>query len=516
MAHEVLRDFCAALSSCRRELGDEASTDDWRRFIRPIWKFHNLAVAAPLPLSHTALLGSEAEQEIKREANRVRSRLPSVGGLVDRICEALSACRRSDLDPLGDSLRALLPGSTHVVLSPYDDEDVLSAIYQAGAVPADSIISRSHQRGQSQFLRRGLPLVVLGKLANIDPVLFRAPLADYTVHALLYDWVRDMRVSQIAGPLLSELGPRRPYAVQFARFFDDDGPPEGASSGLRDQSPLTSQYEAAVEEERPFVLPDIDLLEIPLGNRPHSVGDDTAAVVLVLADEGPNRKAIILEVDQPVLVLRRSHTAVEVRAADVVKGDLYVHTEGLPHHDLIEATAHDWLVKKGQLHGLMKLQNQWKASLRDMVSRLGIDAVTRGVAAHCEGWEPGADRIAEWVRDFRIGPQRKQAFSALCRFLQIPEEQAKEHWCAMRAIHNAHVKVGKDLSQDFSTSVVARLRAGRVRGDGPSNISVAGRAATVYPVASVSPRMITVSRSTVGSVFSVGSNWNRWAEGAWA
>ena len=156
-AHQVLRDFCATLYSCRAALGDAASSDDWRRFIRPIWTFHNLAVAAPLPLNHHALLGIESEREIEREAGRVRNRISGARDLVDRIRDSLSACRMSGIDPLGDTLRETLESaSAQAVLVPYDDNRVLSAIHEAGLIPpAVSLVSQSQQRDHRDRLRRG-------------------------------------------------------------------------------------------------------------------------------------------------------------------------------------------------------------------------------------------------------------------------------------------------------------------------------------------------------------------------
>lgn len=520
-AHQVLRDFCTTLYSCRAELGDAVSSDDWRRFIRPIWKFHSLAVATPLPLNHHALLTIETAQEIEREAQRVRNRIPGVGELVDRICDSLTACRCSDIDPLGDTLHAALESaSAQVVLLPHDDDRVLSAIRETGRIPpAVSLLSQSRQRDQRDCLRRGLPMIVLGKLANVDPVLLRAPLGDCTVDVVLYGWASDKRASEIAGPLLSELLPGTPRAPGFARFGDDDRPSQCPSCvGSHHASVPASQEAGAVPEDRPFVLPHIDLLGLARASQPDSdeQNETTLAVVLVLADEASRRAATMLELDDPVLVLRRSSegwSPVEVRAGDVLKGDLYVQKADPADHDVIERMARESLSRDGHIDRLEALQRQWKNLLAERLKRLGIAEVTRAVSAYCEGWRPGEDRIFEWVRSDTIGPQQKQAFRAVCRFLAISDAQAKEHWRAMRAIQNARIAAGKDLSQRLLERVVVQCRVGGVSLDAPTRISIGERVTTAYPVEVVSPRMITVPRSSLGFVFSIGTvDLDQWTE----
>lgn len=517
-AHQVLRDFCTTLYSCRSELDDTASSDDWRRFIRPIWRFHNLAVAVPLPLNHHALLSVETAQEIEREAGRVRNRIPGVRALVDRVCDSLSACRRSCIDPLGDLLRlALESSSTQAVLVPYDDDHVLSAIREAGAIPhAASLLSQRQQREHRDRLRRGLPMVVLGKLANIDPVLLRAPLGDCTLDVLLYAWAGDKRASEIAGPLLSELLPGTSRAPGFACFGDDDRPAQGASSVGSHQG--AELQEDAVLEDRPFVLPHIDLLGMARASQPDSEeqSETTRAVVLVLADEGLRRAATMLELDDPVLVLRCSRegwSPVEVRAGDVLKGDLYVEKADPADHDVIERMARESLSRDGHLERLQALQHQWKNLLAERLKREGIAEVTRAVSAHCDGWQPGEDRIFEWIRSDTIGPQQKQAFRAVCRFLAISDVQAKEHWRAMRAIHNARIAAGKDLSQRLLDRVIVECRDGGFSVDAPTRISIGERVTTAYPIEFVSPRMTIVPRSSLGFVFSIsGVDPDQWAE----
>jgi len=519
-SHQPLREFCATLYSCRAELGDNIASEDWRRFIRPIWKFHNLAVAAPLPLNHHALLSLNTAQEIEREAKRLRIRMPGARNLVERISESLLACRHSDIDPLGNLLRSTLDSARpHTLLVPYDNGEVLSAIREAGNVPSTvSILSQSEQRNHRDRLRRGLPMLVLGKLANIDPVLLRAPLSDFTIEVMLYSWANDRRAAEIAGPPLSELLPGKTPGPSFASFADNDRPSRRPPSVASHQGSATAE-DNAIPDERPFVLPPLDLLGVAGSSQPDAeeCSDTASAVVLVLTDEGLRLAATMLDVDEPVVVLRRfgdGWSTVETRASDILKGDLYVHKPGPADHGLIVRIARELLSRDGHVEPLESLQHQWKSLLAERVKRLGLVHVTRAICAYCEGWWPGEDRILDWIRSDTIGPQQKQAFRAVCRFLKISDAQAKEYWRAMRAIQNARIAAGKDLNQRLLERVVTECREGCLSLTAPTNISNGERVTVVYPIELVLPRIRIVPRASLGLVFSIsGIDPDQWAEG---
>jgi hypothetical protein len=503
VSHARLREFCVLLYGCRRELGDVIACEDWRRFAQPLWRFHNRAVAVPLPLEHAAVLNTEEAQGIDREAQRVRKRILASRQLVDRLCDALGACRRADLDPIGARLRAVLegiPDGTSILL-PWDDATLLSAVRDALSLPSGISLSARVQQGeQREHLRRSGSIIVLGKLANIDPVLLRAPLCDRLINLVLYDWTSDRNAGDLAGPSLGDLLGGSPSLGRFATWSDDLAPSP-------DDTPSLGPHEQAIiREERPFVVPDLDLFDLARPQRTpiEDSGEPLPSVMLLLADERSRSSAILLELDDPVLVLRRTDegwSRAEVRAADMLTGDVYVQKTDPKDQDLIERLARESLIPGGNLERLEAQQLEWKSLLAECLKRLGPASVTSGIASYCEGWQPGEDRVIEWARSGTMGPQQRQAFRAVCRFLAIPEAKAKEHWRAMRAIHNAHVAAGKELSQRVLNHVVEQCRAGSVNTDGATRFEIGGRAAMVYPVKLVARQISRVPRSSLGFVF---------------
>lgn len=508
-SHQVLRDFCATLYACRAALGDAAASDDWLRFIRPIWNFHSIATAVPLPLNHEALLSKESGEAIEREALRVRNRVAGVRDTVDHVCETLSACRRSDVNPLGETLQAMLaPASAVAVLLPYDDARVLCAIREAVAVPSSALLlSRGEQREHRDSFRRGLPLVVIGKLANVDPALLRAPLADCTIDVLLYNWANDKSASELAGPSLTEMIPDRATepSTKFVQVIDDDRPTRNVANV---DVQATTQPDAMTLEARPFVLPDVDLLRaVPSATTDSEDRNEMVlALVLVLTDESARPAATLVEVDDPILVLRPSPedwSSIEVRAIDAIKGDLYIQKTTPGDHTLIEEMADEALAREGHRDRLEAQQLEWKALLSARIKALGLPAVTRSICKHCDGWRPGQERVLEWVRSDTIGPQQKQAFRAVCRFLGISDGQANEYWRAMRAIQNARIAAGRDLSHRMLERVLEECRDRGLNFREATKISIGERATTVYPIEFVSAGIRTVARSSLGFVFPI-------------
>lgn len=504
LAHRPLRELCAALYGCRGTLGDFASSDDWRRFARPVWAFHNIATAAPLPLSHSALLAVAQRPAIEEAAQRLRHIEANAHQVAERILALLYECLSSDDNPLGEALANLVSASTSgAVFVPYDDQTVLSAVRNSDCCPTScQLLSPNQEKERREHFRRGESVIVLGKLASIESAHLRAPRADIHLDVLLYEWVGDKTARELASPLLSELAGEwaAPKGNEALRFSETTVTNRGTGNDA-DSSPGAPDVKLA--ETRPFTLPSPDLLELLAAHRTPQ-GDPATpvlAISVVLAGEG-QRLMILAEPDEPVTILRHVRaelSATEIRAADLVAGDFLVDRTGTSDHNLIEQIADELLAQDRD--SLLTLQKRWKDLLIGQVARLGIPEVTKRIAEHCEGWRPGPERIVEWTRSDTIGPQQKQAFRAACRFLGISEGGAKEHWRAMRAIQSARIAAGKELSQRALDHIIDQSRKQNLHLDAPTVITFADRTSTVYPVRFLVPRLRLVPRSALGVVF---------------
>lgn len=507
LRHPALRQFCACLYACRNKLGDFAASEDWRRFARPLWSFHRFATAVPLPLSSAALLSAAARATIEEETQRLRRIDASAHETAAQLSELLLACTRSDIDPFGDALRAVLEVRTRcAILVPYDDESVLSALEAAVTIPPSfRLLLPNQAREHADCMREGFSLIVAGKLGNVHPAHLRAPRADISVDVLLYEWASDTTAQALAGPVLGDLAAGGASAPQYTRITEVSG---GFSTPAGPATEDHTDDRSELVETRPFVLPELDLLELlPAG---HSGSDESTepvlAISLVLQGNEREQLAVLVEPDEPLTILRFSKgglSPTEVRAADVVSGDLLVDRVGTADHKLIEQMADDMLAREGHREQLMALQRLWKELLTNQVKAAGIAEVARAIAERCEGWRPGRDRIAEWMRPDTIGPQQKQAFRAACRFLEISEIGAKEHWRAMRAIQNARIAAGKDLSQRMLERIVEECRRGSIKLEEPTAIAFGELTSTVYPVKHLRPGLRTVPRSALGFLFQI-------------
>ena len=180
-SHAEVREFCASLYRARQDLGEIYEEQAWRRFAELLWKFHNRALASPLPLGHQALLSMSEERELVAAHDRIAVALPAATDLSARLLSIFEACRSSDLNPLGEKLLHLIRSSTNVdsvlLLTVHYEPCVRGVREELKDFPWLRILSPDQQQHQIEHLRRAGKYIVVGRISRIDPVLLRAPLA---------------------------------------------------------------------------------------------------------------------------------------------------------------------------------------------------------------------------------------------------------------------------------------------------------------------------------------------------
>lgn len=476
--------YALLLTRLRRELEDLALNPGWHEALR--WLRAGLFAVAgtPLPWDNPAMGLPDLAGNLRRSLPILRASAPQFSNALVALVNALEEMAQSPHDPLGDSVRALLPdqsaGEICILLRwPRRIDATASQFASSGLV---RVASASQLRDVRLFEQ----IIAIGP-STWFPSLLSAP-RTRRVDITHLNVTKDV-------PMIAALFSRSRSRGRVLHSRPDTQAQGGTLSGY----PLED-----VDEE--LFRPDIEWAAIDRAGRGGSEGapdyfDNVQARLALLA----GGYGCYLETEQgsrnTILDLRavREERVRQVDWRDVEVGTvLILRTEG---GDDVSHLANEAMGLRSS--ALRQKQQDWKVELRKQVILRGYAQVTQ-MLRNLGSPLASPQNVQNWSSMSTIKTRDFADFEAIMRLIGWAD-RATETWEDMRVIHKAHLQAGIDRVARLRERIehadlIALDSAGRVDFEVPT---LGAGTLTAFRVEEVSSDAFTVSRNRVDHPFQV-------------
>jgi len=477
---QELQDFCRLLYGAKRIVGETiAASPEWRRFLAPIWSFHNLALSSLLPLNHPLLFSDEVYQQLDQEIRKLSLFSSSEAAKSgENIFEALQICRKLAVSPLLDVTEDLVLGileesdnALPKVLLPHGNREIAreTQTQLKEFLKEDFLVfSLGEQQQYFDCLRKGGFFIVPGKLERLYAPILRASLGDLSLTMIQYSWMRMRDICELVGPSFEEfrlnnetsgrightriqeralefsVGSKSSHEVSQKLQEDEECP---FSQGF-DWSNLVFFSEEAEWHEGLLGLED-DSHESIFGESDQANGEDDFIKSIILRLS--RFRAVALPLEGECYVLRHCEDKVSffakvlrLEAQEVRPGDFFVVHDGNSQKSIQQKVANR--VPLHLLKEIRQSQKQWKTSLSHLIEELGFDGAIESINAHGPTLDLKGHHLRNWIRKDTICPRNIQTFRALCLACDL-ESCWERAWELASKLKVAHVQAGKELNK---------------------------------------------------------------------
>ena len=150
-----------------------------------------------------------------------------------------------------------------------------------------------------------------------------------------------------------------------------------------------------------------------------------------------------------------------------IERDMYLLLRTAGGGDYVVPVA-DRLLKE-RAEELREMQQTWKARLRLLVRKEGMDKVVAALNEH-GSTIASYQNVRNWMNDRSIATEAYQDFFAILKLVEL-EKDTPEYWKAMKEIRRAHTMaghlIGKQLLAQVNKSDLAELERVRLHGIRP-------------------------------------------------
>lgn len=432
--------FCLQTRKFERSLGESASDDYWRQFLRPLKRYRFDVSSTPLPFKYPVQIQPNLIELLQKQLAICNLIYPQFDSPARELVNSLQTLLDSPLNPIQAVCADIASGEENVAMlikAPRHIQAVermLSGRLEFGAV---EVISPAQLKSHSCFSR----LIVIGPTYWYDDYVFQSPRAHY-IHIVKYKWVNDRKSasSVFAGSAkYSGVDSTDRDTVGSGGTQDSAMMPENSldpadflpsidwDSVLRIVSARNVGHSNDANEEE-YVSARLFQLEgeivVPL-----DAAESARATVLMLnhEEDDPVQRVPVSSIEAGMFLLVRTGGGGEyiVSVADRVLGAHAVRAR--------------------------KVQRDWKDRLRRKVRQNGLHQIVQQLK------DLGSKRandvnVRNWMSYRSIKTQDREDFHAIMRLTGLAEK-SDDFWNTMELIDGAHRSAGHLIRQQLLEEV---------------------------------------------------------------
>ena len=426
--------FCLQARKFEGSLGESASDDYWRQFLRPLKRYRFDVSSTPLPFKYPVEISPSFGEQLKERLVNCDLIYPQFDKPARELVDSLLALLDSPLNPIQGVCADIASGEANVAMLIKEPrhiqavERMLSGRPEFGAV---EVISPSQLKGHSCYSS----LMVIGPTYWYYDYVFQSPRAR-NIHIVKYKWVNDRK-----SPSRVFTGSARYSGVGWTdRDTKGDGTQDDAiipenslepndflpsidwDSFLRIVSARNVGQSNDAGEEEEYVPARLFQLEgeivVPL-----DAAESARATVLMLTHEedDPVQRVPVSSIEAGMFLLVRTGGGSEyiVSVADRVLGAHAVRAR--------------------------KVQRDWKDRLRRKVRQNGLHQVVQQLK-NLGSKRANDVNVRNWMSYRSIKTQDPEDFRAVMRLTGLGE-RSEDFWNTMELIDGAHRSAGHLIRQ---------------------------------------------------------------------
>ena len=433
--------FCIQTRNLERSLGESASDDYWRQFLRPLKRYRFDVSSTPLPFNYPVETQPNSIELLQERLTNCNLIYPQFDSPARELVESLRALLNSSLSPIQGVCADIASGETNIAML-IKEPRLIQAVEQMrkgrsefGAV---EVISPSQLKGHSCYSR----LVVIGPTYWYDDYVFQSPRARY-IHIVKYKWMNDRKFSSrvFAGSAkysgvgwtdrdTTDSGGSQTDAIMPENSLDAEDflPSIDWGSVLRIVSARNVGNSNDAGEEEEFVPARLFQLEgeivVPL-----DATESARATVLMLNQEedDPVQRVQVSSIEAGMFLLVRTGGGGEyiVSVADRILGE----------------------------HGVRarQVQRDWKDRLRRKVRQDGLHQVVQQLR-NLGSKRANDVNVRNWMSYRSIKTEDPKDFRSIMRLIGVAEK-FEDFWNTMGLIDRAHRKAGHLIRRQLLAEV---------------------------------------------------------------
>ena len=434
--------FCLSLREFERSLGESASDEYWKPFLRTLKRYRFAISSTPLPFEYSIDQSPSLAERLRRQLAHCDLIYPQFTASAFALVKRVQATHNSHPNPIlgacADITRNGGPDVAMLIKEPRlipAVEQLLSDELESGTV---EVIGTSQLKGYICYSS----LMVIGPARWYGAYVFQSPRA-HNIHIIKYRWVND------SNPL-SEVftgSPKSPGVTWVDRSTDIRGEPKESSISptstlepedflpsidwddiLRIVSARTSSDAEQGPTDEEFVTARLFQLEGEI-------------VVPLDATEGARATVLILTQEEADPVQR-------IRVANIEPGMfLLVRTGGGGEYIVLVA---DRILGEHSARA-RQVQRDWKDHLRRRVRQDGLDQVVNDLK-HFGSRRANHANVRNWMSYRSIKTEDQRDFRAVMYLIDLADK-LDEYWRTMLLIDRAHRRAGQVIRKQLLAEV---------------------------------------------------------------
>ncbi len=486
--HARFRAFSLALAQMDRALGETASDDFWRDWLRQLRRYRFDVSAAPLPFDHPAAILEAQLSSLQARLVECDALFPDFAPPARALIEKLRDLVVAGDNPLVQALKRLFPDGPEQATAILVKESRLipaaeSVLEMDPHLREITVISAQQLRGATCYSR----IAVIGRAGWFPDYVFMAPRAR-VIDIIQFDWL-DARWEPSTGfaagdkaaiPTFTQGEPGGLAPEQDSDTVDVIPPVDWDAIVATSKAQYRSEFK---QEKTPARL-----VLLNGGLAVYLDGDEQATVTVIDADQDGGaavKRVLVRQIEPGTFVLLRTEGGGDyiVPVADQIMGAQAVPARAL--------------------------QSRWKDLLADYVRRAGMQdtcrALERRGATHAN-----ETNVRNWQNKRKIRPEHDEDFTAILKLTELGAS-ASDYRQAMKLIDNAHQRAGQRIRELLLAQVNgANLHDLHQLGRMEFELSDAGSGSlTAFRVEGLSPDVFPVPASLLGRPFdSEGTAWH--------
>ena len=489
--------FCLSLIAFERSLGESASDDYWKPFLRTLKRYRFDISSTPLPFDYAMNQGSNLVERLRGQLGHCKLIYPRFADSAQELVDRVLAVRGSHSNPIL-AVCADIAGCSGVDVAMLIKEPrLIPAVEQllcdASGIGPVEVIGQTQLKGHSCYST----LIVIGPARWYGDYVFQSPRA-HQIHIVKYRWINDGSPSSRVFTGSSKLSGDGCVGIG------------GVVSTSTKESPVPPNDSLNPED----FLPSIDWDDILRRVSARTVGDPEQAddgeeyvtallfqlegeiVVPLDASEGARATVLMLTQENTNPVQRIPVTNIEPGMF------LLVRTRGGGEYIVLVADG----ILGERSDSAREAQRDWKDHLRRKVLQDGLRRVVHSLERYGSR-RANQVNVRNWMSYRTIKTEDQRDFRAIMNLIGLPE-RFDEYWQKMTLIDNAHRRAGQLIRRQLlaevrSADLDGLEKLGRMEFDLPG---VEGINLTAVRIEDIHPQTFEIDVAKLGHPFELDGN----------